>query len=72
LRCRSLSLRYDFDRKLINKIKFIKGGSLAFEMGNLFVIKDKRLVGQDPEQLPLYSGTIPPQRTFSLRVNLTF
>ncbi len=72
LRCRSMSLRYDFDQKLLKKTKIFSNASIAIEASNVFIIKDKRLKGQDPEQLPLYSGTIPPQRTYSLRLNLSF
>lgn len=71
LRCRALSLRYDFGRQLYKNFH-IKGGSVSFEASNVFVIKDSRLKGRDPEQLALSSGTIPPQIGYSLQLNLNF
>lgn len=71
LRCRSLSLRYDFGKKLLSVLPF-SNGSFTFEVSNLFVIKDKRLGTQDPEQMPLYLGAVPPATGFSGRLSLTF
>lgn len=71
LRCRSMSLRYDFDPKLLKKV-YMKGASLSFDAGNVFVIKSKDLKGRDPEQLELGSRTVPPQRSYSLRLSITF
>ena len=71
LRCRSMSLRYDFDPKLLKKI-YMKGASVSFDAGNVFVIKSKDLQGRDPEQLELGSRTVPPQRSYSLRLSITF
>ena len=71
LRCRSINLRYDLPGNLLRSIG-VKGGSIAFEADNVFVLKDKKLKGRDPEQLSLSSGTIPPQRAYSLQVSLNF
>lgn len=71
LRCRSMSLRYDFNPELLRKI-YIKGASISFDAGNVFVIKSKDLQGRDPEQLELGSRTVPPQRSYSLRLSITF
>lgn len=71
LRCRSISLRYNFGKKILEKLPF-SYGSFTIEGTNLFVIKDKKLVGQDPEQMPLYLGAIPPMAGFSCRLSLTF
>ena len=71
LRCRSMSLRYDFDPKLLKKV-YMKGASVSFDAGNVFVIKSKDLQGRDPEQLELGSRTVPPQRSYSLRLSITF
>lgn len=71
LRCRSISLRYDFGKKILERLPF-SNGSFTFEASNLFVIKDKRLGTQDPEQMPLYLGTVPPAAGFSGRLSLTF
>lgn len=32
---------------------YLKGASVSFDMGNVFVIKDKALKGRDPEQIGL-------------------
>ena len=71
LRCRSLSLRYDLGRSL-TKLLGITGGSITLEGSNLFVLKDKRLEGRDPEQMPLSTGTVPPRAGYSCQINLTF
>ena len=71
LRCRSLSLRYNFSSNFTKKL-YMKGASLTFDAGNLFVIKSKDLKGRDPEQAIMGSHTIPPQRSYSLRLNVTF
>jgi TonB-linked SusC/RagA family outer membrane protein len=71
LRCRNLSLGYTFN---LNKTKRlgVKNLSASLNVSNLFVIKSKELKGRDPEQINLGSGTIPPQRTYSLRLTATF
>ena len=71
LRCRSLSLRYTFSSEFVKKL-YMKGASLTFDAGNLFVIKSKDLKGRDPEQASMGSHTIPPQRSYSLRLNVVF
>ena len=71
LRCRSISIRYDFFKEWVNKLK-LTSASISFDMGNVFVIKDKALQGRDPEQIGLGSRSIPPQRTYSFRLNVSF
>lgn len=71
LRCRMMSLRYDFGKELMSKAR-LGGASISFDVGNVFTIKDKALKGRDPEQLELGSRSIPPQRSYSLRFNITF
>lgn len=71
LRCRSISIRYDFFKEWVNKLK-LNSASISFDMGNVFVIKDKALQGRDPEQIGLGSRSIPPQRTYSFRLNVSF
>ncbi|WP_054959476.1 TonB-dependent receptor [Bacteroides thetaiotaomicron] len=70
LRCRSMSIRYDFKREWLKPV-YLKGASVSFDMGNVFVIKDKALKGRDPEQIGFGSRSIPPQRSYSLRFNIT-
>ena len=50
----------------------MKSASLSLGVTNPFVIKSKKLKGRDPEQVTLGSGTIPPQQSYSLMLNLTF
>ena len=71
LRCRSLSLRYAFSAELCKRL-YMKGASLSLDAGNLFVLKSKELKGRDPEQAIMGSHTVPPQRSYSLRLNVTF
>lgn len=71
LRCRSLSMRYMFGRDFCKKL-YVKSASLTLDAGNLFVIKSKDLKGRDPEQAIMGSHTIPPQRSYSLRLNVSF
>lgn len=71
LRCRNLSCSYALPEGLTEKMG-VKGVNLSFAVSNLFVLKDKALKGKDPEQITMGSGTIPPQKTYSLTVNLTF
>lgn len=71
LRCRSLSLRYDVAPEWLQKF-YISAASLSFDVSNLFVIKSKDLKGRDPEQVTMGSGTVPPQRGYSLRLNVSF
>ena len=70
LRCRSMSIRYDFKREWLKPV-YLKGASVSFDMGNVFVIKDKALKGRDPEQIGFGSRSVPPQRSYSLRFNIT-
>lgn len=70
LRCRSLSLRYDLTKSLL-KVLHIRGASITLEAGNLFVLKSSDLVGRDPEQLALGSGSIPPSPNFNCQLSLT-
>ena len=69
LRCRSMSIRYDLKREWLKPI-YLKGASVSFDAGNVFVIKDKALKGRDPEQIGFGSRSIPPQRSYSLRFNI--
>lgn len=71
LRCRSLSLRYDVAPEWLHKF-YITAASLSFDVSNPFVIKSKDLKGRDPEQVTMGSGTVPPQRGYSLRLNVSF
>lgn len=69
LRCRSMSIRYDLKPDWLKGI-YLKGASVSFDAGNVFVIKDKALKGRDPEQIGFGSRSIPPQRSYSLRFSI--
>lgn len=71
LRCRSLTLRYNFPEELLKKV-CVSSASLSFDVTNPFVVKSKNLKGRDPEQVTMGSGTVPPQRGYSLRLNVSF
>lgn len=71
LRCRSLSLSYNLPETLCERIS-MRAISLSFTTSNLFVLKDPKLKGRDPEQIKLGAGVIPPQRTYSFGVNINF
>lgn len=71
VRCRSLSIRYDVAPAWLSKF-CMTAASLSFDVSNLFVVKSKELKGRDPEQVTMGSGTVPPQRGYSLRLNVSF
>ncbi len=71
VRCRSISLAYYAPSSILKRI-CLKGASLSVSVSNPFVIKAKGLKGRDPEQVTLGSGSIPPQKNFSLSLNVTF
>ena len=70
LRCRSMSIRYDLRPEWLKPL-YLRSASISFDAGNVFVIKDKKLKGRDPEQLGLGSRSIPPQRSYSFRLSVT-
>lgn len=69
LRCRSMSIRYGLKPEWLKGL-YLKGASVSFDVGNVFVIKDKALKGRDPEQIGFGSRSIPPQRSYSLRFSI--
>jgi TonB-linked SusC/RagA family outer membrane protein len=71
LRCRSLSLGYNFDKSIAKKLG-VRGVNLSAGITNLFVLKDSKLKGRDPEQVSFGQGVLPPQRTYSLSLNVNF
>ncbi len=71
MRCTAISLSYSLSEDILKKM-YLKGASLSLGVSNPFVIKSKDLKGRDPEQVKLGSGTIPPQQSYSLMLNITF
>ena len=70
-RCRSISLAYYFNPDWLKQI-YMRNASVSFSVSNPFVISGKGLHGKDPEQVTLGSGSIPPQRNYSLSIGVTF
>ena len=71
LRLQSLSFRYKFEEKLLQRVG-LTDAYISLSATNLFTICDKRLKGQNPEQ----SGTsdmvnisLRPTYSFSLNIN---
>lgn len=71
LRLRNVSLRYDFTRAFCKKLK-VKALQMSLDMSNVFCIKSSDLKGRDPEQITMGSRTIPPQKTYTFSMNVTF
>lgn len=71
LRCTSMSLTYRFGEQVYRKI-YAKGLSCSLGCNNVFLIADKALNGQDPEQVGFGSRTTPPQRTWSFTFDVNF
>lgn len=71
LRCTSLSASYRLPDNLIKNKIGIQGCTLGFGCNNLFTLASKKLRGQDPETFG-GSRTVPPQRTYSFSLNLSF
>lgn len=71
LRLRNVVLTYDFSSKLCEKLRV---GSIRLQVSgnNLFVIKDKDLRGRDPEQITSGYGALPPLKSFSAGLNVSF
>lgn len=70
LRCTSLSLGYSLPKDLLKRTG-VKSCLVSLGCNNLFTIASKLLKGQSPET---FVGTrvIPPQRTYSVSMNLSF
>lgn len=67
IRCRQLSLSYEFDKKLISKL-FMQRLAIKFSMTNPFcIVMDKKWNGIDPE-----TGDWPTRRTYSFSIQTSF
>lgn len=71
LRCRSMSLTVAIPSSFTRKF-YSSGASLSLGVNNPFVIKSKDLKGRDPEQVDLSSGVLPPLRTYSMSLSISF
>ena len=70
LRMRNISLSYNLPEHLYKRIG-VSGVSLRLEAGNLWLWANKKLRGQDPEQMTLGSGTVPPTKSFTFGLNIS-
>lgn len=71
LRLRNLYLRYNFGERICHKI-YAKHISVRLEATNLWLLADKKLNGQDPEQVALGGVSTPPTSSYTLGLDITF
>ena len=71
LRLKNLYVRYALSEKLCHKIH-AKSINFRFEATNLWLLADKKLNGQDPEQITLGGATTPPTSSYTLGLDITF
>jgi len=73
LRLRNISLRHALGTNICKKFH-ISSANIKLEASNLLTIKDKKLRGQDPEQVSFTfsTGTIPLTPTYTLGLDITF
>ncbi|MEG2227652.1 MAG: SusC/RagA family TonB-linked outer membrane protein [Odoribacter sp.] len=71
LRLKNIYLRYTVAEKICHKIK-AKSAHLKFEATNLWLLADKKLKGQDPEQITLGGASTPPTSTYTFGLDITF
>ncbi|HVI44200.1 MAG TPA: SusC/RagA family TonB-linked outer membrane protein [Chitinophaga sp.] len=74
LRCNYITAGYEMDHKMMRWLPARCRMVLSFSVNNAFVIKNKRLKGQDPEIRSMSatesSATLPRYRSFVVSVNL--
>lgn len=71
LRLKNLYIRYQLNDKICHKI-FAKSINLRLEATNLWLLADKKLHGQDPEQITLGGSTTPPTSSYTFGIDITF
>lgn len=71
LRFKNLYTRYVLDEKISRKLH-VQKISFRLEATNLWLLADKKLKGQDPEQITLGGATTPPTSSYTLSVDITF
>lgn len=71
LRCRSMQLSYSLPSYFL-KSWDISAAGISAQASNLFIIKDKRWGGQDPEITGVGSTALPILPSYSLSINVTF
>lgn len=71
LRLKNLYVRYNFSDRICHKIR-AQMISVRFEATNLWLLADKKLKGQDPEQVTLGGVSTPPTSSYTLGLDITF
>ena len=78
-RLKNVTLEYRFPKSVLKHLRIKDSSmsllSLRFQASNLFVLKDKRLEGYDPETVNFSTsgyGSLPLPKTFSIGLNLNF
>lgn len=73
LKLRSLSLKHYVSESFAKKLH-VSAINFRFDVTNIFTLKDKKLKGQDPQQIAFGSGSgaTPPCSSYTLGLNVTF
>ncbi|TXH54488.1 MAG: TonB-dependent receptor, partial [Bacteroidia bacterium] len=71
LKLSTLTFRYSFDKKLIEKMPF-SNAYLSFNTINLFTLTSKELKGQDPTQAGFAKPNLSIRPTYTLQFSVTF
>lgn len=73
IRMRQISLSYQFEKKLLSKIK-IQSAQLSLAVNNLGLLWTANKQGYDPDYITSLSSTynLPPARSYTLSLNVNF
>lgn len=71
LKCSSLSIRYNFNSRILEKTPFSNMG-VSLNALNLFTISAKELKGQDPSQAGFAKPNLSVRPSYTLQFNVTF
>ncbi len=71
LRLRNVVIRHMLSKSICNKLH-VKQLNLRVEGSNLFLVADRKLHGQDPEQVSFGTGTVPLTPGYTLGLDIIF
>lgn len=71
LKMSNLTLRYDFDPKLLKK-SFLSALRLSFTVTNVFTVASKKLDGQDPTQASFTSVNLSARPSYTFGLDVSF
>jgi TonB-linked SusC/RagA family outer membrane protein len=71
IRLRNVSLKYRLPKHICKKIN-LHGANFRLEARNLFVITNKKLKGQDPDQIGFGKGIVPVTPSYTFGFDVTF